>query len=206
MFAPLLEVSSTPVSAMSPDEHARLNHLLVQTAAADKHAFSALYDALAPTVYSVCLSVLRNPALAEEVAQDVFVEVWTSAAKFDPQRGNARSWVGRLAHGRAVDKLRSHVAAVHRDDRDALLTQATYSEPLEEEALGNVEAHLLRRAIDEIGEPHSTAVALAFLYGLTHAELAESTGVPLGTAKTRVRDGVKKLKAILGRRDDEQYA
>ncbi|OFP63407.1 RNA polymerase subunit sigma [Corynebacterium sp. HMSC074C01] len=191
---------------MSPDEHARLNHLLVQTAAADKHAFSALYDALAPTVYSVCLSVLRNPALAEEVAQDVFVEVWTSAAKFDPQRGNARSWVGRLAHGRAVDKLRSHVAAVHRDDRDALLTQATYSEPLEEEALGNVEAHLLRRAIDEIGEPHSTAVALAFLYGLTHAELAESTGVPLGTAKTRVRDGVKKLKAILGRRDDEQYA
>ncbi|OFN76602.1 RNA polymerase subunit sigma [Corynebacterium sp. HMSC074E01] len=191
---------------MSPDEHARLNHLLVQTAAADKHAFSALYDALAPTVYSVCLSVLRNPALAEEVAQDVFVEVWTSAAKFDPQRGNARSWVGRLAHGRAVDKLRSHVAAVHRDDRDALLTQATYSEPLEEEALGNVEAHLLRRAIDEIGEPHSTAVALAFLNGLTHAELAESTGVPLGTAKTRVRDGVKKLKAILGRRDDEQYA
>lgn len=199
MPAPLLEVSSTPVPAMSPDEHARLNHLLVQTAAADKHAFSTLYDALAPTVYSVCLSVLRNPALAEEVAQDVFVEVWTSAAKFDPQRGNARSWVGRLAHGRAVDKLRSHVAAVQRDDRDAMLTQATFAETLEDEALGNVEAQQLRQAIDKIGEPHSTAVSLAFFDGLTHAELAESTGVPLGTAKTRVRDGVKKLKAILGK-------
>lgn len=199
MSAPLLEVSSTPVSAMSPDEHARLNRLLVQTASADKHAFSALYDALAPTVYSVCLSVLRNPALAEEVAQDVFVEVWTSAAKFDPQRGNARSWVGRLAHGRAVDKLRSHVAAVQRDDRDSKLDHATFAEPIEDEALNNVEAHLLRQAVVEIGEPHSTAVALAFFDGLTHAELAESTGVPLGTAKTRVRDGVKKLKAILGK-------
>lgn len=199
MPAPLLEVSSTPVPAMSPDEHARLNHLLVQTAVADKHAFSALYDALAPTVYSVCLSVLRNPALAEEVAQDVFVEVWTSAVKFDPQRGNARSWVGRLAHGRAVDKLRSHVATVQRDDRDSKLEHATFAEPIEDEALNNVEAHFLRRAVDEIGEPHSTAVALAFFDGLTHAELAESTGVPLGTAKTRVRDGVKKLKAILGK-------
>ncbi|MDK6806274.1 RNA polymerase subunit sigma [Corynebacterium sp. HMSC062E11] len=199
MSTPLLEVSSTPVPAMSPNEHERLNRLLVQTASADKHAFSALYDALAPTVYSVCLSVLRNPALAEEVAQDVFVEVWTSAAKFDPQRGNARSWVGRLAHGRAVDKLRSHVAAVQRDDRDSKLEHATFAEPIEDEALNNVEAHLLRRAVVEIGEPHSTAVALAFFDGLTHAELAESTGVPLGTAKTRVRDGVKKLKAILGR-------
>lgn len=199
MPAPLLEVSSTSVPALSPDEHARLNHLLVQTAAADKHAFSTLYDALAPTVYSVCLSVLRNPALAEEVAQDVFVEVWTSAAKFDPQRGNARSWVGRLAHGRAVDKLRSHVATVQRDDRDAMLTQATFAETLEDKALGNVEAQQLRQAIDKIGEPHSTAVALAFFDGLTHAELAESTGVPLGTAKTRVRDGVKKLKAVLGK-------
>ncbi|MFG6303937.1 MULTISPECIES: sigma-70 family RNA polymerase sigma factor [unclassified Corynebacterium] len=199
MSTPLLEVSSTPVPAMSPNEHERLNRLLVQTASADKHAFSALYDALAPTVYSVCLSVLRNPALAEEVAQDVFVEVWTSAAKFDPQRGNARSWVGRLAHGRAVDKLRSHVAAVQRDDRDSKLEHATFAEPIEDEALNNVEAHLLRRAVDEIGEPHSTAVALAFFDGLTHAELAESTGVPLGTAKTRVRDGIKKLKAVLGK-------
>lgn len=199
MSTPLLEVSSTPVPAMSPNEHERLNRLLVQTATADKHAFSALYDALAPTVYSVCLSVLRNPALAEEVAQDVFVEVWTSAAKFDPQRGNARSWVGRLAQGRPVDKLRSHVAAVQRDDRDSKLEHATFAEPIEDEALNNVEAHLLRRAVDEIGEPHSTAVALAFFDGLTHAELAESTGVPLGTAKTRVRDGVKKLKAVLGK-------
>lgn len=199
MSAPLLEVSSTPVPAMSPDEHERLNRLLVQTASADKHAFSALYDALAPTVYSVCLSVLRNPALAEEVAQDVFVEVWTSAAKFDPQRGNARSWVGRLAHGRAVDKLRSHVAAVQRDDRDSKLEHATFAESIEDEALNNVEAHLLRRAVDEIGEPHSTAVTLAFFDGLTHTELAESTGVPLGTAKTRVRDGIKKLKAVLGK-------
>ncbi|MDO5031206.1 sigma-70 family RNA polymerase sigma factor [Corynebacterium sp.] len=197
MTAPPLEVSSHPVPTFTAEEHARLNHLLVESAAGDKRAFSQLYDALAPSVYSVCLHVLRNPALAEEVAQDVFVEAWTSSAAFDPSLGTARAWVGRMAHGRAVDKLRSHVASVQRDDAHAKLSDAAVS--IEEEALGNVESQRLRAAVERIGEPHRTAVMLAFFDGLSHAELAESTSVPLGTAKTRVRDGVKKLKRILGK-------
>ncbi|MFR9869750.1 sigma factor, partial [Corynebacterium striatum] len=78
---------------MSPQQIARLNDQLVATAAGDRHAFSQLYDVLSPTVFSVCLHVLNNQALAEEVAQDVFVETWNKAANFDPERGNARSWV-----------------------------------------------------------------------------------------------------------------
>lgn len=90
------------MSTMSPVKLARLNDLLVAFAAGDTHAFSEFYAALAPLVYGVTLHVLRNPALAEEVAQDVFVEVWSKAAHFDPARGSARTWVGRIAHGRAA--------------------------------------------------------------------------------------------------------
>ncbi|ATZ09541.1 TPA: sigma-70 family RNA polymerase sigma factor [Corynebacterium striatum] len=199
--APTAEVNSTSVSTMSPQQIARLNDQLVATAAGDRHAFSQLYDVLSPTVFSVCLHVLNNQALAEEVAQDVFVETWNKAANFDPERGNARSWVARLAHGRAVDRLRSHVASVERDDRDAHLEEPTRFIDVESEALEHVESQRLRAAVDAIGEPHRTAVLLAFFGGLSHAELAESTGVPLGTAKTRVRDGIKKLKATLGKEE-----
>ena len=164
---------------MSPDKLARLNDLLVAFAAGDTHAFSEFYDALAPLVYGVTLHVLRNPALAEEVAQDVFVEVWSKAAHFDPARGSARTWVGRIAHGRA---------ALRGDD-------------VETDALDRVESQRLRAAAAAIGEPHSTAVELAFFGGLTHAELEESTGVPMGTAKTRVRDGVRKLKELMAREE-----
>ncbi|WP_235922986.1 sigma-70 family RNA polymerase sigma factor [Corynebacterium lizhenjunii] len=186
---------------MSPQQLARLNDLLVESAAGDRRAFAQLYDALAPTVFSVCLHVLNNQALAEEVAQDVFVETWSKAASFDPQRGNARSWVARLAHGRAVDKLRAHVASVERDDRDAYLDEPTRFIDVEADSLAHLESQRLRAAVDAIGEPHRTAVLLAFFSGLSHAELAESTGVPLGTAKTRVRDGIKKLKAVLGKEE-----
>ncbi|WP_347305688.1 sigma-70 family RNA polymerase sigma factor [Corynebacterium sp. SA-MJD20WY100] len=186
---------------MSPDKLARLNGLLVASASGDTHAFSEFYDALAPLVYGVTLHVLRNPALAEEVAQDVFVEVWSQAAHFDPARGSARTWVGRIAHGRAVDRLRSHIASVERDDREATLRAALRGDDVETDALDRVESQRLRAAVAAIGEPHSTAVELAFFGGLTHAELAESTGVPLGTAKTRVRDGVRKLKALMAREE-----
>lgn len=186
---------------MSPDKLARLNDLLVASASGDTHAFSEFYDALAPLVYGVTLHVLRNPALAEEVAQDVFVEVWSKAAHFDPARGSARTWVGRIAHGRAVDRLRSHIASVERDDREATLRAALRGDDVETDALDRAESQRLRAAVAAIGEPHSTAVELAFFGGLTHAELAESTGVPLGTAKTRVRDGVRKLKALMAREE-----
>ena len=109
--------------------------------------------------------------------------------------------MGRIAHGRAVDRLRSHIASVERDDREATLRAALRGDDVETDALDRVESQRLRAAVAAIGEPHSTAVELAFFGGLTHAELAESTGVPLGTAKTRVRDGVRKLKELMAREE-----
>lgn len=189
------------MSRMSSPEIAELSDALLRSAAGDKQAFSVVYDSLSPTVFSVILSVVKNQALAEEVAQDVFVEAWRKAQQFDPQRGNARTWIARIAHARAVDRLRAHIASMERDDRDAAMDKVSYVIDVESDALANVESQRLHRAVKEIGEPHSTAVALAFFGGLSHAELAELTDVPLGTAKTRVRDGIRKLQRVLGQEE-----
>ena len=187
------------MSSCSPEEHARLDALVEGVARGDQRAFSQLYDALSPLAFGVIIQVLGNNSLAEEVLQEVFVEVWNKADNFDSDRGHARTWVGRIAHSRAIDKLRAYHASVRRDDQDFALDERIQGVDVEGEALSNVEASRLRAAVDTIGEPHRTAVLLTFFNGLSHAELAESTDVPLGTAKTRVRDGVRKLAAVWGR-------
>ena len=187
------------MSSCSPEEHARLDALVEGVARGDQRAFSQLYDALSPLAFGVIIQVLGNNSLAEEVLQEVFVEVWNKADNFDSDRGHARTWVGRIAHSRAIDKLRADNASVRRDDQDFALDERIRGVDVEGEALSNVEASRLRAAVDTIGEPHRTAVLLTFFNGLSHAELAESTDVPLGTAKTRVRAGVRKLAAVWGR-------
>ena len=187
------------MSSCSPEEHACLDALVAGVARGDQRAFSQLYDALSPLAFGVVIQVLGNSSLAEEVLQEVFVEVWNKADNFDSERGHSRTWVGRIAHSRAIDKLRAHRASVRRDDQDYALDERIRGVDVEGEALSNVEASRLRAAVDTIGEPHRTAVLLTFFDGLSHAELAESTDVPLGTAKTRVRDGVRKLAAVWGR-------
>lgn len=187
------------MSSCSPEEHARLDALVAGVARGDQRAFSQLYDALSPLAFGVVIQVVGNSSLAEEVLQEVFVEVWNKADNFDSERGHARTWVGRIAHSRAIDKLRAHRASVRRDDQDYALDERIRGVDVEGEALSNVEASRLRAAVDTIGEPHRTAVLLTFFDGLSHAELAKSTDVPLGTAKTRVRDGVRKLAAVWGR-------
>ena len=184
------------MSSCSPEEHARLDSLVAGVANGDQHAFSQLYDALSPLAFGVIIQILGDNSLAEEVLQEVFVEVWNKAGSFDPERGHARTWVGRIAHSRGIDRLRAHNASVRRDDADFVLGERIRSIDVETEALTNVEGKRLRAAVDTIGEPHRTAVLLTFFDGLSHAELAETTNVPLGTAKTRVRDGVRKLAAV----------
>ena len=103
----------------------------------------------------------------------------------------------RLTRMRSIDRLRSFIASHDREEKDATQRAANWSLSVEEEAVSAVENAELRQIVDDIGEPHTTAIVLAFFAGLTHSELAEATGVPLGTAKTRVRDGLRKLKTLL---------
>ncbi|GAA1473091.1 ECF RNA polymerase sigma factor RpoE [Corynebacterium felinum] len=171
--------------------------LLTLVAAGDKGAFGELYDLLSPTVMGICMHIVRNQSIAEEIAQEVFVEVWRRAHTFDPNQSSAKTWVGRIAKSRSIDKLRSMTAAALRDDRDAMLDKVTRFIDVETNALTNIEAARVRQALASIGEPHKSALMLTYFGGLSHPELAEKTGVPLGTAKTRVRDGIKKLRLAL---------
>lgn len=179
-----------------------LESLMLLTQQGDAAAFARLYDHIAPNVLGLSLQILHDQAQAEEVTQEVFIEVWQHAADFDPAKGSAKAWILRRARLRAIDRVRSAIATLKRDDREAFLVASINKESVEDEALRNVQRHAVRTALEIMGEPHKTAILLAYFGDMTHAELAEATGVPLGTAKTRVRDGLRKLEKILKEQRD----
>ncbi|WP_070976207.1 sigma-70 family RNA polymerase sigma factor [Corynebacterium sp. MC3] len=170
------------------------DRLLESVRAGDKVAFAELYDVLAPQILGLTTHILRDRAQAEEVTQEVFVEVWLSAHTFDPHRGSAKSWVLRLAKSRAIDRLRSWRSSQARDTDDFNSQLTTWVAAAEDEAQQRLESEELQELIDSIGEPHRSALMLACFGELTHQEIADATGVALGTAKTRVRDGLQKLR------------
>lgn len=170
------------------------DRLLTSARAGDKAAFAELYDVLAPQVLGLATHILRDRAQAEEVTQEVFVEVWQNAHTFDPARGSAKAWILRLTKSRSIDRLRSWRSAQARDTEDFNRQLTTWVVAAEDEAQQRLESEELQELIDSIGEPHRSALMLAYFGELTHQEIADATGVALGTAKTRVRDGLQKLR------------
>lgn len=177
-----------------------LEDLLQRVAVGENQAFSLLYDATAAQVYGLCLHILRNQAQAEEVAQEAFVTVWKTAVSFDPEKGSAKTWILRIAKNRAIDTLRSQLARLNREQRETALNHLLHFSDVETQALGAIEGEQVRKALEQVDEPHRTALLYCYFGGLSHSELAETTGVALGTAKTRVRTGLKKLKTLLAER------
>ncbi len=174
------------------------DELLVRVAKGDQDAFAALYDRLSPSVLGVVRGVLRDPSQSEEVAQEVLVEVWKQASRFDEERGSARTWILTIAHRRAVDRVRSEQA--HRN-RDVKVAQRDRHRPFDEVA-EKVETRLEHRAVREaltsLTDLQREAVELAYYRGLTYREVAELLDTPLGTIKTRMRDGMIRMRDALG--------
>jgi RNA polymerase sigma-70 factor, ECF subfamily len=162
----------------------------------DEEAFSAVYEQVSSTVYGLVLRVLRDPAQAEEVAQEVLLEVWRTASRFDPARGSAQAWVATMAHRRAVDRVRSAQAAARRDDQAAPL------EASPDEVAEVVEAKLdrerVRRCLGTLTDLQRESIVLAYYGGYTYREVSGLLGVALGTTKTRMRDGLIRLRDCLG--------
>jgi RNA polymerase sigma-70 factor (ECF subfamily) len=174
--------------------------LMAQVAGGDERAFGQLYDGLAPTLYGVVLRIVRDPAQSEEVTQEVFVELWRQAARFDSCRGGLHGWAVTIARRRAIDRVRSEQSYRERRSHDAAAT-AVASETPADEVIESLERDRARVALSGLSDVQRQALELAFFDGLTHVEIADALGVPLGTAKTRIRDGLIRLRTVLG--DDE---
>ena len=170
--------------------------LLAKVARGDEAAFAGVYDRFATVVYGLVRRVVRDPAQSEEVTQEVLLEVWRTASRFDPGQGSARSWLMMLAHRRAIDRVRSAQAAAAREARAAVA--ATDYDVVAEEVETRLDAQRVRRCLEALTELQRESVTLAYYGGYTYREVAALLGVAVGTVKTRMRDGLIRLRDCLG--------
>ena len=175
-----------------PDE------LLRQVARGDEQAFRALYDQLAPRVFGLAKRVVRDPAQAEEVAQEALVEVWRTAARFDAAKGSATSWVLTITHRRAVDRVRAAQAGADRERRVAAASTDTPYDDVVEEVTASLEQQQVRRCLQGLTDLQREAITLAYYDGFTYREVAEKLDTALPTIKSRMRDGLIRMRDCLG--------
>ena len=184
-------------SPSTPGAAVDLGDLLVRTGRGDESAFAAVYDALSASVYGMARRVIRDPSRAEEVSQEVFIQLWKTAARFDPERGSARSWVLTMAHRRAVDAVRHDQAASNRDHKYVSSNGPAFNE-VEESVTLSLEHEQVRRCLAGLTDLQREAVNLAYYQGYTYAEVAEALNVNPATIKTRIRDGIVRLRDCMG--------
>lgn len=165
--------------------------------AGDEAAFAALYDELAGVVFGTVKRVLRDPAMSEEVTQEVFVELWRTAARFDPDRASVSTWAVTMARRRAVDRVRREQSQRDRIERSGHLRPADVDTP-DDMVVASIEAERVSRAVSELPDEQRIVIEMAFIHGDSHGEIAERLDLPLGTVKGRVRLGLKKLGGKLG--------
>jgi RNA polymerase sigma-70 factor (ECF subfamily) len=182
-------------AAPEPDD---AEALLIRVALGDEAAFELLYDLIAAGVHGLVLQVLRDPAQSEEVTQEVLLEVWRTAVRFDPRLGSARAWVYTMARRRAVDRVRSAQSAADRDDAAAARGIERDADVVSEAVEIRLEQQQVRRCMGGLTDLQRQSVTLAFYRGHTHREVADLLEVPLGTIKTRLRDGLIRLRDCLG--------
>jgi RNA polymerase sigma-70 factor, ECF subfamily len=175
-----------------------VDDLLVASGAGDRAAFAALYDRTSARIFGLVRRVVVDPAQAEEVTQDVYLEIWQTAPRFDRDRGSAVSWMFTLAHRRAVDRVRSAQSARDRDLRVGVRDLDVPVDTVAESAEVRIEHERAREALASLSDLQRECVALAYYGGLTQSEIAERLDVPLGTVKTRLRDGMIRLRRVLG--------
>jgi len=171
--------------------------LLVAAAAGDQRSFSALVERIRPQALRVARGVVRDPSIAEEVAQEVLTEVWLKADRFDPDRGTVTGWVATLTRRRAVDRVRSEQAGRDRDDRVARRSQVREVDVVADEVELRLEHWQVRRALAELSDRQREAIELAYFAGHTYRDVARVLGIPEGTAKSRLRDGLLRLREAL---------
>jgi RNA polymerase sigma-70 factor, ECF subfamily len=187
----------------SPSQHdplrtESLDELLPRVAQGDQGAFEEFYRQLAAPIFGLVQRVLRDPAQSEEVVQEVFVELWRTASRYSRDRGSVRSWAMMIAHRRAVDRVRSAQSSTERDTKVAQATTTPAFDEVSEAVLGNLEREQVRRCLGSLTDLQRESVLLAYYQGYTYREVSHLLDCPLGTIKTRLRDGLIRLRDCLG--------
>ena len=179
------------------DRRAEEAALLVRIRERDERAIEALHERYSGPLYSLAYQVTGGDRFAQDVVQEVFVAVWKNAGRFDPARGSLSSWLFALARHKAIDLVRRE-ANVRRHTADVDLELEEAADDVDQEAWRRVRRDAVRAAITELPEAQRVALEMAFFGGLTHVEVSEALGIPLGTAKTRIRTALLRLRDILG--------
>lgn len=176
-----------------PGREEGLAELLTRVARGDQSAFEAAYDRLGRPVYGLIRKVVRDPAQSEEVAQEVLLEVWRTASRFDSGRGSAMTWVMTIAHRRAIDRVRSASAETQREHKVSTIA-AVPPEGVAETVESRLDAERVRRCLDSLTGLQRQSITLTYYGGYTYPEVASLLSAALGTVKTRVRDGLIRMR------------
>ena len=185
-----------PDGSLGSRDDTDLERLLGLVARGDQDAFETIYDRLSGPAYGLVRKVLRDPAQSEEVTQEVMLEVWRTASRFDPARGTATTWALTIAHRRAVDRVRSETAAAQREQKSAPFTFS--ADDVAESVEASIDAQQVRRCLDGLTELQRQSITLAYYGGYTYTQVAKGLNVRLSTVKARIRGGLIRLRDCLG--------
>ncbi len=190
--------ATVPAAPPPADLDRRARELLERVAQGDQTAFSSLYDLIAPRMLGLVRHVLRDHSQSEEVTQEVLLEIWQTATRFDPNKGKAVTWMLTMAHRRAIDRVRSSQSSRDRDTRIGIRDLDREFDSVSESVEIRLEHEMVKNAMTRLTDLQRQAVELAYYGGYSHSEVAEMLSVPIGTVKTRLRDGMIRLREEMG--------
>jgi RNA polymerase sigma-70 factor (ECF subfamily) len=188
---------------VSPSEPAGAHRLapealLLRTARGDETAFESLLERFAPLVYGIALRVCEDQSQADDVAQEAFLDVWRTAARYESAKGSAQAWVVTIAHRRAVDRVRSETSRTRREAQSRALLPLIEFDEVAEAVEAESDRDRLRGCLGALSRIQRESINLTFFDGLTHSQISTKLQVPLGTAKARLREGLGKLRGCMG--------
>lgn len=193
----MLDLVSTE-SELGRNPATRQQELLSRVALGDRVAFGELYDEMAPRVLGLVKRLLRDHSQSEEVTQEIFLEIWQTASRFDPNKGGASTWILTMTHRRAVDRVRASQSSRDRDVKVGIRDMPAEYDHVSESVETTIESERVAKAMGRLTELQREAIKLSYYGGLTNSEVAEKLKVPIGTIKTRIRDGMIRLRDELG--------
>jgi len=197
----MLELVPREKDSLDPESvwfPASKEELLGRVAAGDQQAFAALYDEVSPRVFGLIRRLLVDHSQSEEVTQEVFLEIWQNATRYEPTKGGALTWILTMAHRRAVDRIRASQASRDRDVKVGIRDFVADYDNVAETVEVTIEHERVKEAMLQLTELQRQAVTLAYYGGFSHSEVSAMLKVPIGTVKTRLRDGMIRLRDELG--------